>query len=107
MKRVEETDDDRKAQLDDGMCVMVCERMRLVTEQANELHVTDEDMQRFVEQVEKLRMAMTDVRKQWTGEDLQRATKMEEDAKLLMEETTGRGTSKGCRGRGRDDESRR
>ena len=52
-------------------CWDVCEQMRSITERACESQVTSEEMQRIVEQVGRLRMAMADVRKRTTKEDLQ------------------------------------
>ena len=52
--------------------------------------MTSEEMERLVEQVGRLRMAMADVRKRATNEDLQRMEKMEGALKKLEEETRTR-----------------
>ena len=68
----------------------MCDQMRWITESANELQSTDEDKRRFAEQVEKLRKAMASVKKQATGQDLQRVADMEEGLKMLMDDTRTR-----------------
>ena len=58
-----------------------------MTKIARESQVTSGEMQRLVEQVGRLRMAMADVRKRVASEDLQRTKRMEEGLKKLEEET--------------------
>ena len=80
----------QEVQLDDGLCAMMCEQLRLITERAHESQVTSEDMQRVVEQVGRLRLAMADAQKQATNDDLERVVKVEESLKILMEEARTR-----------------
>ena len=80
-----------------------CVRWCAITEREGEPQVTSEEMQRVVEQVNSMRMAMADVRKHATNEDLQRMEKMEEGLKKLQEEARTR--QEGHRGTVRDDEA--
>ena len=83
-------EDSQEVRLDDRMCALVCEQMRSITASACESQVTSEEMQRIVEQVGRLRMALADVRKRATNVDLQRTQRMEECLKKLEEETRTR-----------------
>ena len=80
----------QEVQLDDGLCAMMCEQLRLKTERAHESQVTSEDMQRVVEQVRRLWLAMADAQKQATNEDLERVVKVYESLKILVEEARTR-----------------
>ena len=80
-------EDSQEVRLDDEMCALMCEQRRSITESARESQVTSEEMQCLVEHVRRLRMAMADVRKRVTSEDLQRVKRMEEGLKKLEEKT--------------------
>ena len=75
----------QEARLDDGMCALVCDQMRMITEPEGEPQVTSEEMQRVVEKVKSMRMAMADVRRF-------------EETRGGSEDQTGGGASKGYRG---------
>ena len=74
------------AQLDDGMCAMVCEEMRWAMETVNMLQSTDEDKRRIAEELEKVKKAMAGMGKQATGGDLERVAEMEESLTKLEKE---------------------
>ena len=92
----------------DGLCAMVCEQMRWMTETVNTLQSTDEDERRISEEVEKVKKAMAGMGKQATGGDLKRVAEMEESFKKLEKEVQAKdvetgeqkvtGKGRGCTG---------
>ena len=74
----------------DEMYVLMEEQMRLMSEEAKSLQVTDEVMQRIVEHVVKMRLMTENMKKQASDDDLQRVEKMEQGLKVFMEEMRDR-----------------
>ena len=74
----------------DEMYVLMEEQMRLMSEEAKNLQVTDEVMQRIVEHVVKMRLMTENMKKQASDDDLQRVEKMEQGLKVFMEEMRDR-----------------
>ena len=61
----------------DEMYVLMEEQMRLMSEEAKSLQVTDEVMQRIVEHVVRRRLMAENMKKQASDDDLQRVEKMD------------------------------
>ena len=74
----------------DEMYVLMEEQMRLMSEEAKSLHVTDKVMQRIVEHVVKMRLMTENMKKEASDDDLQRVEKMEQGLKVFMEEMRDR-----------------
>ena len=74
----------------DEMYVLMEEQMRLMSEEAKSLHVTDEVMQRIVEHVVRMRLMAENMKKEASDDDLQRVEKMEQGMKVFMEEVRDR-----------------
>ena len=74
----------------DEMYVLMEEQMRLMSEEAKSLQVTDEVMQRIVEHVVRMRLMAENMKKQASDDDLQRVEKMEQGLKVFMEEVRDR-----------------
>ena len=74
----------------DEMYVLMEEQMRLMSEEAKGLHVTDKVMQRIVEHVVKMRLMTENMKKEASDDDLQRVEKMEQGLKVFMEEMRDR-----------------
>ena len=74
----------------DEMYVLMEEQMRLMSEEAKNLQVTDEVMQRIVEHVVKMRLMAENMKKQASDDDLQRVEKMEQGLKIFVEEMRDR-----------------
>ena len=74
----------------DEMHVLMEEQMRLMSEEAKSLQVTDEVMQRIVEHVVKMRLMTENMKKQASEDDIQRVEKMEQGLKVFMEEVRDR-----------------
>ena len=74
----------------DEMYVLMEEQMRLMSEKAKSLQVTDEVMQRIVEHVVRIRLMAENMKKQASDDDLQRAERMERGLKVFMEEVRDR-----------------
>ena len=72
------------------MYVLMEEQMRLMSEEAKNLQVTDEVMQRIVEHVVKMRLMAGNMKKQASDDDLQRVEKMEQGLKIFAEEMRDR-----------------
>ena len=74
----------------DEMYVLMEEQMRLMSEEAKSLQVTDEVMQRIVEHVVKMRLMTENMKKQASDDEFQRVEKMEQGLKVFMEEMRDR-----------------
>ena len=74
----------------DEMYVLMEEQMKLMSEEAKRLQVTDEVMQRIIEHVVKMRLMTENMKKQASDDDLQRVEKMEQGLKVFMEEMRDR-----------------
>ena len=72
------------------MYLLMEEQMRSMSEQAMSWHVTNEDVQRIVEQVVKTRLRIANMKKQASDDDLQRVEKMEQGLKVFMEDVRTR-----------------
>ena len=72
------------------MYVLMEEQMRLMSEEAKSLQVTDEVMQRIVEHEVRMRLMAENMKKQASDDDLQRVEKMEQGLKIFMEEVRDR-----------------
>ena len=72
------------------MYLLMEEQMRLMSEEAKSLQVTDEVMQRIVEHVVRMRLMAENMKKQASDDDLQRVEKMEQGLKVFMEEVRAR-----------------
>ena len=68
----------------DEMYVLMEEQMKLMSEEAKRLQVTDEVMQRIIEHVVKMRLMTENMKKQASDDDLQRVEKMEQGLKVFM-----------------------
>ena len=64
--------------------------MRSMSEQAKSLQVTNENIQRIVEHVARVRLMAENMKKQASDDDLQRVEKMEQMLKVFMEEVRAR-----------------
>ena len=74
----------------DEMYVLMEEQMRLMSEEAKSLQVTDEVMQRIVGHVVRMRLMAENMKKQASDDDFQRVEKMEQGLKIFMEEVRDR-----------------
>ena len=70
-------------QLDDGMCAIACEQLRLLTERMNQ--ATEEDKRCTAELFENVRKVLAVVEEKVKGEDVQRVAEVEEGLKKLEE----------------------
>ena len=71
-------------QLDDGMCAIACEQLRLPTERMSQ-GSTEEDRRRIPGDIENVRKAMAVVEEKVKGEDVHRMAELEEGLKKLEE----------------------
>ena len=74
----------------DEMYVLMEEQMRSLSRQAKSLQVTNEDMQRIVGQVVRMRLMAENMKKQASDDGLQRVEKMEQGLKVFVEEVRTR-----------------
>ena len=73
------------AQLDDGMCAMACEQLRLPTEGMSQGY-TEEDRRRISGGIENARKVLAVVEEKVKGEDVRRVAELKESLKKLEEE---------------------
>ena len=73
------------AQLDDGMCAMACEQLRLPTEGMSQ-GPTEEDRRRISGGIENARKVLAVVEEKVKGEDVRRVAELKESLKKLEEE---------------------
>ena len=73
------------AQLDDGMCAMACEQLRLPTEGMSQ-GPTEEDRRRISGGIENARKVLAVVEEKVKGEDVRRVAELIESLKKLEEE---------------------
>ena len=73
------------AQLDDGMCAMACEQLRLPTEGISQ-GLTEEDRRRILGCIENVWKVLAVVEEKVKGEDVRRVAELKESLKKLEEE---------------------
>ena len=72
------------------MYVLMEEQMRSMNEEAKNLQVMTEVMQRIVEHVVRMRLMAENMKNQASDDDLQRVEKMEQGLKVFIEEVRAR-----------------